>query len=111
MAGNAPKTTKLQPEEARRNEGGGGGITTVVPELRTDENEVEGPPLSSKIAPAEAPPSQDIAMTLVPVTAVCILVVGLGMGAWSLRSKFCGSRKSKEDTVLAITLQTMWAYF
>lgn len=94
---NVPKTTKLQPEESKQV--GGDPGTTGVPQQPTEENEVEGPPLSSKIAPAEAPPSQDIAITLVPVTAVCVLVVGLGMGAWSLRNKYCGNRKTKEDTV------------
>lgn len=91
-----PKTTKLQPEEAKEGEG---DPTTGVPQPATEENEVEGPPLSSKISPADAAPSQDIAITLVPVTAVCVLVVGLGMGVWSMRNKFCGNRKSKEDTV------------
>lgn len=94
-----PKTTKLQPENAKQAEVDPGPGTTGVPQQPMEENEVEGPPLSSKIAPAEAPPSQDIAITLVPVTAVCVLVVGLGMGAWSLRNKFCRNRKSKEDTV------------
>ncbi|KOX68855.1 Tyrosine kinase receptor Cad96Ca, partial [Melipona quadrifasciata] len=94
-----PKTTRLQPEEAKQAEADASSGTTGVPQQPTEENEVEGPALSSKIAPAEAPPSQDIAITLVPVTAVCVLLVGLGMGAWSLRNKFCRNRKSKEDTV------------
>ncbi|XP_071870725.1 tyrosine kinase receptor Cad96Ca [Bombus fervidus] len=93
-----PKTTKLQPEDAKQAEVDPGPGTTGVPQQPMEENEVEGPPLSSKIAPAEAPPSQDIAITLIPVMAVCVLVVGLGMGAWSLRNKFCRNRKSKEDT-------------
>lgn len=98
MPASIPKTTKLQPEEAKEGEGDP-DPTTGVPQPATEENEVEGPPLSSKISPADAAPSQDIAITLVPVTAVCVLVVGLGMGVWSMRNKFCGNRKSKEDTV------------
>ncbi|XP_033322515.2 tyrosine kinase receptor Cad96Ca [Megalopta genalis] len=93
-----PKTTRLQPEEAKEPEGKIDD-NAAGPHVRSmEENEVEGPPLSSKITPAEAPPSQDISMTLVPVTAVCVLVVGLGMGAWSLRNKFCSTKKSKKDT-------------
>ncbi|XP_076289247.1 tyrosine kinase receptor Cad96Ca [Lasioglossum baleicum] len=95
---NIPKITRLQPKEVKETEGKIDD-NTVGPHVRSmEENEVGGPPLSSKITPAEAPPSQDISMTLVPVTAVCVLVVGLGMGAWSLRNKFCGAKKSKEDT-------------
>ncbi|XP_078041064.1 tyrosine kinase receptor Cad96Ca [Augochlora pura] len=93
-----PKTTRLQPEEVKQ-PAGKTDDNAVGPHVRSmEENEVEGPPLSSKITPAEAPPSQDISMTLVPVTAVCVLVVGLGMGAWSLRNKFCSTKKSKKDT-------------
>lgn len=99
---NIPKTTKLQLEESKEAEGDPDPTTATaaagVPQPATEENEVEGPPLSSKISPADAAPSQDIAITLVPVTAVCVLVVGLGMGVWSMRNKFCGNRKSKEDT-------------
>lgn len=75
------------------------GIIGTVTEENVKVNEVEGPALSSKVAPSAAPPSQDMAMTLVPVVAGCALVVGLGMGAWSLRNRFCVSRKSKADTV------------
>lgn len=103
MPANIPKTTKLQLEESKEAEGDPDPTTATaaagVPQPATEENEVEGPPLSSKISPADAAPSQDIAITLVPVTAVCVLVVGLGMGVWSMRNKFCGNRKSKEDTV------------
>lgn len=99
LPANIPKTTKLQPEESKEAEGDPDPTTAGVPQPATEENEVEGPPLSSKISPADAAPSQDIAITLVPVTAVCVLVVGLGMGVWSMRNKFCGNRKSKEDTV------------
>lgn len=110
---NIPKTTKLQPEETKEAEGDPDPTTATagVPQPATEENEVEGPPLSSKISPADAAPSQDIAITLVPVTAVCVLVVGLGMGVWSMRNKFCGNRKSKEDTVrgwLCIKLIEKW---
>ncbi|XP_031831632.1 tyrosine kinase receptor Cad96Ca [Nomia melanderi] len=91
-----PKTTKLQPEEVKQSEGKIDGSALGSSVRSIEENEVEGPP--SNITPAEAPPSQDISMTLVPVTAVCVLVVGLGMGVWSLRNKFCGTKKSKEDT-------------
>ncbi|KAG7198915.1 hypothetical protein KM043_015732 [Ampulex compressa] len=91
-----PKTTKLRPEEIEQNGSQvGNGVST---EKFPDGNEVEGPALSSKVAPSEVAPSQDIAMTLVPVTAVCVLVVGIIMGVWSLRNKFCGQRKSKEET-------------
>nr|XP_031831633.1 tyrosine kinase receptor Cad96Ca isoform X2 [Nomia melanderi] len=95
-----PKTTKLQPEEVKQSEGKIDGSALGSSVRSIEENEVEGPP--SNITPAEAPPSQDISMTLVPVTAVCVLVVGLGMGVWSLRNKFCGTKKSKEDTVFNI---------
>lgn len=94
------KTTKLQPSE--------GGKTAreenreKLPKYSQDlidSNEIEAATLSSKVAPEEALPSHEITMTLIPITAVCALVLGLGMGAWSLRSKICGSKKSKEDTV------------
>ncbi|XP_015430162.1 PREDICTED: tyrosine kinase receptor Cad96Ca [Dufourea novaeangliae] len=90
-----PKTTKLQPEEVKPSEDN--TSTIKLSEASKEQNEIEGPPFSSKITPTEAPPSQDIAMILVPVIAVCVLVVVLGMGAWSLRNKFCGHRRSKKD--------------
>ncbi|XP_066600812.1 tyrosine kinase receptor Cad96Ca [Prorops nasuta] len=93
------KTTKLQPEESKPEilrEQVARSSSTKEPEVET--NEVEGPAPSSKVAPAEAPPSQDIAITLVPITAVCVLLLGLGMGLWSLRNRFCTNRKTKSDT-------------
>lgn len=98
-----PETTKLEIEKIKPNDNdsvGGGTVSTVstVTEENVHVNEVEGPALSSKVSPSAAPPSQDMAMTLVPVAAGCVLVVGLGMGVWSLRNRFCGSRKSKTDT-------------
>ncbi|KAK0161398.1 hypothetical protein PV327_009872 [Microctonus hyperodae] len=43
--------------------------------------------------------SKDIAMILVPVAAVCALLFGFGMGAWSLKGKLCRTdKKSKENT-------------
>ncbi|KZC08588.1 Tyrosine kinase receptor Cad96Ca [Dufourea novaeangliae] len=95
-----PKTTKLQPEEVKPSEDN--TSTIKLSEASKEQNEIEGPPFSSKITPTEAPPSQDIAMILVPVIAVCVLVVVLGMGAWSLRNKFCGHRRSKKDMVFNI---------
>ncbi|KAL0108924.1 hypothetical protein PUN28_014201 [Cardiocondyla obscurior] len=97
-----PETTKLELEKVRpkENDNGVGTVNTVsaVTEENVQINEVEGPALSSKVAPSAAPPSQDMAMTLVPVAAGCALIVGLGMGIWSLRNRFCASRKSKTDT-------------
>lgn len=97
-----PETTKLELEriKPKENDNGGDTVSTVntVTEESVQINEVEGPALSSKVAPSAAPPSQDMAMTLVPVAAGCALIVGLGMGIWSLRNRFCGSRKSKADT-------------
>jgi len=75
------------------------GIINTVTEENVQVNEVESPALSSKVAPSAAQPSQDMAMTLVPVAAGCALIVGLGMGIWSLKNRFCGNRKSKTDTV------------
>lgn len=44
--------------------------------------------------------SKDIAMILVPIAAVCALLFGFGMGAWSLKGKLCRTNeKSKENTV------------
>ncbi|XP_072742575.1 tyrosine kinase receptor Cad96Ca [Anoplolepis gracilipes] len=97
-----PETTKLELEKTRSKENdnnvNGSTVGNTVTEENVQVNEVESPALSSKIAPSTAPPSQDMAMTLVPVVAGCALVVGLGMGAWSLKNRFCGSRKSKADT-------------
>lgn len=95
---------RIKPKE---NDNGGDTVSTVntVTEESVQINEVEGPALSSKVAPSAAPPSQDMAMTLVPVAAGCALIVGLGMGIWSLRNRFCGSRKSKADTVPEIYLK------
>ncbi|XP_012283443.1 tyrosine kinase receptor Cad96Ca [Orussus abietinus] len=90
------KTTKLQPERDKEGDLNSATSTEVNPE-ETADNEIGGPPLSSKVAPT-APPSQDVAMILVPVAAVCALVLGSAMGVWSLRNKFCGHRKTKEHT-------------
>lgn len=90
---------RIKPNKENDNGGGTVSTTSTATEESVQVNEVEGPALSSKVAPSAAPPSQDMAMTLVPVAAGCALIVGLGMGAWSLRNKFCGSRKSKTDTV------------
>jgi len=100
-----PETTKLELEKIKPKDNDknvSGSAVSTVTEESVQINEVEGPALSSKVAPSAAPPSQDMAMTLVPVAAGCALVVGLGMGAWSLRHRFCGSRKSKTNTVLEI---------
>lgn len=94
-----PETTKLEKSKFKENKDNNvSGGTIGSTEENVQVNEVESPALSSKVAPSAAPPSQDMAMTLVPVVAGCALVVGLGMGAWSLRNRFCGSRKSKADT-------------
>ncbi|XP_012525889.1 tyrosine kinase receptor Cad96Ca isoform X2 [Monomorium pharaonis] len=96
-----PETTKLEIEKLKPKENDS-SVGTISTNTATEEsvriNEVEGTALSSKVTPSAAPPSQDMAMTLVPVAAGCALVVGLGMGAWSLRNRFCGSRKSKTGT-------------
>lgn len=99
-----PETTKLELEriKPKENDSVSSGIVSTVSTVTEESvqvNEVEGPALSSKVAPSAAPPSQDMAMTLVPVAAGCALIVSLGMGAWSLRNRFCGNRKSKTDTV------------
>ncbi|XP_035728802.1 tyrosine kinase receptor Cad96Ca-like [Vespa mandarinia] len=93
------KTTKLQPSEGGKTarEDNSEKLPKYSQDL-IDSNEIEAATLSSKVAPEEALPSHEITMTLIPITAVCALVLGLGMGAWSLRSKICGSKKSKEDT-------------
>ncbi|XP_018303217.1 tyrosine kinase receptor Cad96Ca [Mycetomoellerius zeteki] len=98
-----PETTKLELERIKPKENDSnvnGNTISTVNTVNTEEsvqiNEVETPALSSKVAPSAAPPSQDMAMTLVPIAAGCALVVGLGLGAWSLRSRFCSSRKSKK---------------
>lgn len=107
-----PETTKLELERTKPKENdnsvGGDTVSTVnaVTEENVQINEVEGPALSSKVAPSAAPPSQDMAMTLVPVAAGCALIVGLGMGIWSLRNRFCDSRKSKTNTVPEIYLKS-----
>ncbi|XP_067216077.1 tyrosine kinase receptor Cad96Ca [Linepithema humile] len=96
-----PETTKLELERTKPKENDnnvGTGTVSTATEESVHVNEVEGPALSSKVAPSAVPPSQDMAMTLVPVAAGCALIVGLGMGAWSLRNRFCSSRKSKADT-------------
>ncbi|RLU21254.1 hypothetical protein DMN91_005627 [Ooceraea biroi] len=94
-----PETTKLELERTKVKEtDSGSGTVNSVTEENVQVNEVESPALSSKVAPSAAQPSQDMAMTVVPVAAGCALIVGLGMGIWSLRNKFCGSRKSKADT-------------
>ncbi|KAL6260765.1 hypothetical protein P5V15_008289 [Pogonomyrmex californicus] len=95
------ETTKLELEKVKSKENDvsvGTSTVSTITEESVQVNEVEGPALSSKVAPSAAPPSQDMAMTLVPVAAGCALIVGLGMGVWSLRNRFCGSRKSKTDT-------------
>ncbi|XP_018343928.1 PREDICTED: tyrosine kinase receptor Cad96Ca isoform X2 [Trachymyrmex septentrionalis] len=98
-----PQTTKLELERIKPKENDNSvnsntisTISTVSTEESVRINEVESPALSSKVAPSAAPPSQDMAMTLVPIAAGCALVVGLGLGAWSLRNKFCSNRKSKK---------------
>lgn len=95
-----PRTTKLQPQGAKLDENEEQRTSTVFP-AEADEvnNEIEGHTLSTKVAPSEAPQSQFIAMTFIPVAAVCILLLIFGAGTWFLRNRFCGSRKSKEDTV------------
>ncbi|KYN06731.1 Tyrosine kinase receptor Cad96Ca [Cyphomyrmex costatus] len=98
-----PETTKLElerikPEENDNSSNTVSTVSTVSTEENVQINEVETPALSSKVAPSAAPPSQDMAMTLVPIAAGCALVVGLGLGAWSLRNRFCSSRKSKVNT-------------
>lgn len=99
-----PETTKLELERIKPKDsdnsvsGSAASTVSTVTEESVHINEVEGPALSSKVAPSAEQPSQDIAMTLVPVAAGCALVVGLGMGVYSLRNRLCGSRKSKADT-------------
>ncbi|XP_016843934.1 tyrosine kinase receptor Cad96Ca isoform X2 [Nasonia vitripennis] len=89
-----PSRTRLKPEFASSSP----GTSTSLDDRRDDAaNDLEAPALSSKVEPSEAPPSQDITMTLVPIAAVCALVFGLGMGVWSLRKRICASRKSKEQ--------------
>lgn len=88
---------RTKPKESDNNVGT--GTVNTVTEENVHANDVEGPALSSKVAPSAVTPSQDMAMTLVPVAAGCALIVCLGMGAWSLRNRFCSSRKSKADTV------------
>ncbi|XP_012061723.1 PREDICTED: tyrosine kinase receptor Cad96Ca [Atta cephalotes] len=98
-----PEITKLELERIKPKENDSNvnsntisTVSTVSTEESVRINEVETPALSSKVAPSAAPPSQDMAMTLVPIAAGCALVVGLGLGAWSLRNKFCSNRKSKK---------------
>lgn len=93
-----PRTTKLQPQGAKLDENEERS-STILPAEAPEVNEIEGHTLSTKVAPSEAPQSQFIAMTFIPVAAVCILLLIFGAGTWFLRNRFCGSRKSKEDTV------------
>jgi len=93
-----PEITKLEAKKPKETNISSGTINTGKEE-NVQVNEIESPALSSKVAPSAAQPSQDMAMTLVPVAAGCALIVGLGMGVWSLKNRFCGSRKSKTDTV------------
>jgi hypothetical protein len=94
-----PEITKLEVEKTKLKETDVSDTINTVTEENVQVNEVESPALSSKVAPSAAQPSQDITMTLVPVAAGCALIIGLGMGVWSLKNRFCGNRKSKTDTV------------
>lgn len=94
-----PRTTKLQPQGSGKFEENEERTSTAFPAEDAEANEIEGHTLSTKVAPSEAPQSQFIAMTFIPVAAVCILLLIFGAGTWFLRNRFCGSRKSKEDTV------------
>ncbi|XP_043468173.1 tyrosine kinase receptor Cad96Ca isoform X1 [Leptopilina heterotoma] len=93
-----PRTTKLQPQGGGKFDENEERTSTVFPAEDAEANEIEGHTLSTKVAPSEAPQSQFIAMTFIPVAAVCILLLIFGAGTWFLRNRFCGSRKSKEDT-------------
>ena len=93
-----PTRTRLKPESASSSPSAHDiGLGSVHEHRDGTRNELEGPALSSKVEPSEAPPGQDITMTLVPVAAVLVLVLGLSMSVWSLRRRICASRKSKES--------------
>ena len=99
--GNVRKATKLQLESPRQDV-----KSTIKPTptngifvTTSETNEVDGRTRDSAISPSQASPSQDIVMTLVPVTAVFVLILGLGFSIWSIRTRKCGSRKTKENTV------------
>lgn len=95
-------TTKLELQKTKPKKDAVDVNNNVTEETVQVLNEVEGPALSSKVSPSAVPPSQDMASTLVPVAAGCAIILSVGIAAWSLRHKFCISRKSKEDTVLEI---------
>lgn len=82
------QTTKLEPAKP---------LPEIVNVSSSTVVTTEAVPAPTDVTPKEQSSPPDIAMTIVPVAAVCALVLGLGMGAWSLRHKFCASRKSKEQ--------------
>ncbi|KAI4499803.1 hypothetical protein M0802_005059 [Mischocyttarus mexicanus] len=93
------KTTKLQLSEGSKSAREENPLKS--PKLSQDfidNNEIEVATLSSKVAPKEALPSNEIVMTLIPIGAVFALVLGLGVSVWSCRSRMCANKKSKEDT-------------
>lgn len=82
------------------------------PHIRREEslksdNELEGPTLSSKIAPSETPPvTQDVMNTLVPLVTLSVLVfVVIGTIIFVYRRCIGTSKKSKEQTVSFIVLK------
>ncbi|XP_012266397.1 tyrosine kinase receptor Cad96Ca isoform X2 [Athalia rosae] len=94
-----PPTTILKPETPEPEMTEVPSSTAATKEdVETNEIAVQTrTALGANVTPSEPSPTQDIAMTIVPAAAVCALVLGLGLGAWSLRHKFCGNRKAKEE--------------
>ncbi|XP_015520313.2 tyrosine kinase receptor Cad96Ca isoform X1 [Neodiprion virginianus] len=95
----SPRTTILHPQPSRTKKPEVLASSTSPPTSKSvASNEILGTALSNNnVNTSEQNGPQDLAMTIVPVAAVCALVLGLGMGAWSLRHKFCSSKKSKEE--------------
>ncbi|XP_034952398.1 tyrosine kinase receptor Cad96Ca [Chelonus insularis] len=40
---------------------------------------------------------QEITMKIIPIAAICALFLGLGMGIWSVRARFCNNHRKSQD--------------
>lgn len=116
---NEEKITRLRPEQSKNDNSNNinndehlsmlsstsSSTTSIrIPIHTVEGNEInhEASILSPKVSSNQQQPSQEIAMTLVPIVAVFVLLLAIGTAFWSLKDRLCVSQKSKESTVTKI---------
>lgn len=94
-----PQITKLEQEPAKRPIDAEDDNNNGSNEKSLSTNQIEAAPSLNNVSSNTLPPTHDFTVTLVPIAAVCALVLSLGVFVYTFRHRLCGSRKCKKDKV------------